>query len=134
MSKRAFLAIPAVFITWSVVDFIVHELILRETYEQAKEIFRPMEEMNIPLIYFTVLVASIVFVFIYARFFAEKNVTAAGIYGLAFGLAVGTSMGFATYATMKISYDMAQVWFLGTVLETTLAGLLMGWIVERRTP
>ena len=134
MSKRAFLAIPAVFITWLVVDSIVHRLILGGQYEQLKHLFRPWAEMKMCVICLTVLVASIMFVFIYARFFAEKNVKTAGIYGLAFGLAAGTSMGFGSYAAMPIPYDMAQIWFLGTVAEAILGGLLMGWIVEKRTP
>jgi len=131
MVKRAVLAVLVVFITWSLVDFIVHGLVLRATYEATAELWRPMDEMNLGLIRFAVLVSSIAFVTIYARFFAEKGIKTAVEYGVWFGLASGTSMGCGTYAMMPIPYNMALAWFLGTLFETTLGGLLAGLIIEK---
>jgi hypothetical protein len=90
-----------------------------------------MEEMKMGLIYFTVVVSSIVFVLIYARFFAEKGISTGLIYGILFGVGAGVPMGYGTYAVMPIPYEMALVWFLGSVVEGTLAGVLVGLIVRR---
>jgi hypothetical protein len=128
--KRAVLAIISVFVVWSILDFIIHGLILSATYQATAALWRPMQEMKIGLLYFTVFVSSMVFVFIYARFIAEKGIGTAVKFGLLFGLGVGVSMGYGSYAVMPIPYKMALVWFLGTVVETTLGGLLLGLIIR----
>lgn len=130
MAKRAVLAVVAVFVTWSVVDFIVHGVILRATYEAAPELWRPVGEMKMGLIHFAVLVFSIAFVTIYVRFFAEHGIKTGVQYGLWLGLGTGMSMGYCTYAVMPIPYNMALIWFLATVVEMTLGGLLLGLIVS----
>lgn len=39
-------------------------------------------------------------------------------------------MGYGTYSFMPIPYLLALGWFLGTVVETTVAGALVGWIIK----
>jgi hypothetical protein len=63
----------------------------------------------------------------HARFDPEVFVS---IYGLLFGVAMGIGMGYGTYAVMPIPYSMALTWFLGTVVEATVGGLLAGLIVR----
>lgn len=132
--RRPLLAILAVFLTWRVLGFIIHGLILGRTYQATAELWRPMEEISTGLMGLVSLVCSIVFVTIYARYFARKGIKTGIEYGLLFGLATGISMGYGTYAVMPIPYHMALVWFLGTLAETTLAGLLLGLIIEKKAP
>ncbi len=128
MLKRYLLAVLAVFISWSVLDYVIHELILGASYVATAELWRPMEEMKMGLLSFVTLVSSIAFVGIYAGFFAEKGIGTGLKYGLLFGLAAGVSMGYGSYAVMPIPYYMALTWFLGIMVEATVAGLLIGWI------
>ena len=51
-------------------------------------------------------------------------------YGALFGVAVGLGMGYGSYAVMPLTHTIALVWFLGTVVETTVAGVLLGLIVK----
>ena len=129
--KRALIAIILVFGMWCMLDFIIHVRILGPTYQATAQLWRPMKEMKMGLIYFTVFVSSLVFVTIYARFFTEKGICTAVKYGLLFGLGFGIPMGYGTYAIMPIPYKMALTWFLGTVAETTLGGLLLGLIIKK---
>jgi hypothetical protein len=70
------------------------------------------------------------FVSIYALYVAPKSIQRALTYGLLFGVAMGIGMGYGTYAVMPIPYSMALTWFLGTVVEATVGGLLAGLIVR----
>jgi hypothetical protein len=130
MIKRAVLAILVVFILWTMLDFVIHDVILGSAYQATAALWRPMEEMKMWLVYFSVLISSIVFVFIYARYFAKKGIGTGIQYGLLYGLAAGISMGYGTYAVMPIPYYMALTWFLGTVVETTLGGILTATIIK----
>jgi hypothetical protein len=129
--KKTILAILAVFVTWAVLDFVIHGLILGSTYAATPQLWRPMAEMKMGLMYFTVLVVAASFVYIYARFIAEKGVRTAVLYGLIFGIATGVGMGYGTYSVMPIPYPMAFVWFVGSVVEFTIGGLVTGLIIKK---
>jgi hypothetical protein len=130
MVKRIVLAVLAVFVAWSVLDFVIHGVILAQTYRNTAQLWRPMEQMKMGLMHAVVLICSAVFVCLYAFFVGKKSVAKAVGFGLLFGLGTGISMGYGTYSVMPIPYNMALVWFLGTVVEGTVAGLLAGSIVK----
>jgi hypothetical protein len=118
------------FIVWSVLDFFIHELILGSAYEATAQLWRPMDEMKMYLIHFTVLISSIIFVYIYVQFFAKKDMVSALRYGLLVGLWIGISMGYGSYAVMPILYKIALVWFLGTLVKFTTGGLILGLTIK----
>ena len=130
MFKRIVLAVVAVFVAWSVMDIVIHGVILAPTYKETAQLWRPEKEMKMGLMHAVLLISSTVFVCLYAFFVGKKSVTTAVKFGLLFGIGVGISMGYGTYAVQPIPYKIAMTWFLGTVAETTVAGLLTGWIVK----
>ena len=130
MLKRIIPAALAVFVTWSVMDIIIHGVILAETYKATAQLWRPMGEMKMGLMHVVMLITALVFVTLYARFVDKKSVGTAVRFGLLFGVGTGISMGFGTYAVQPIPEKIAFTWFLGTVAETTVAGLVTGWLVK----
>lgn len=72
---------------------------------------------------------SICFVSIY-RYFIESKSLASGIkFGLIFGIATGVSMGFGSYSYMPIPLSLAFSWFIGSVVEMTTAGIIVGLMI-----
>ena len=130
MVKKTVMAIIAVFIFWSIIDFVIHGVILSEAYKATDELWRPMEEMKMSLMRIVVFISSIIFVLIYSLFFAEKNITSGLKYGLLYGAGAGISMGYGSYAVMPMPYDMAFTWFIGVLIEAALGGLITGWIIR----
>lgn len=130
MCKRIVLAILAVFVAWTVMDIVIHGVILGPTYQATAQIWRPMAEMKMGLIRVVTLISAAVFVSIYAKFVSEKSVKTAVKYGLLFGIGAGISMGYGTYAVLPMPYKIAMVWFIGTVCEAAVGGLITGAIVR----
>ena len=130
--KKSLIAVAAVFILWEVLDFILHQQILMSTYEETASLWRPMEEMmsKMWIMHMVVLISAAVFVYIYVRFFAEKNMGSAVKYGIVYGIAVGMGMGYGTYTVMPIPYTLAMGRFWGTVVESALAEVVLGAIVK----
>jgi hypothetical protein len=89
-----------------------------------------MNEMKMGLLYFTTFIVAILFVSIYSLLISNKGLVTGIKYGLLFGLAFGISMGYGSYAVIPVPYFMALTWFLGTVVEVTIGGLLLGAIVK----
>jgi hypothetical protein len=128
--KKTLLAIVAVFVSWQILDFVIHNVILGSTYAATQELWRPMEEMKMGLMMFVSLVSAACFVLVYDWFFKEKNMMVGIKYGLIFGIGAGISMGYGTYSVQPIMYFTALGWFLGAVVETTVAGLITGLIIK----
>ncbi len=129
--KRIVLAILAVFVAWSALDFVIHGLILASSYEATARLWRPMNEMKMGVLYLAVLINALVFVCIYALLVAEKGIGRGAKYGLLFGLGTGFSMGFGTYSFMPIPLHMAVAWFIGTLVETLVGGIIVGSIIRK---
>jgi len=129
--KRIVLAVLAVFVAWSALDFVIHGLILATSYEATARLWRPMNEMKMGVLYLAVLINALVFVCIYALLVAEKSIGTGAKYGLLFGLGTGFSMGFGTYSFMPIPLHMAVAWFIGTLVETLVGGIIVGSIIRK---
>jgi hypothetical protein len=130
MLKRIVLAVLAVFVAWSVLDFVIHGVVLMSTYQDTAQLWRPKKDIRMGLLQIVKLVSATVFVCLYAFFVGKKSVATGLKFGLLFGLGAGISMGYGTYAVMPIPYKIAIVWFAGTVVDAAVAGLLTGLIVK----
>ncbi len=130
MKKKVFLAAVVVFVLWSVMDFIVHGVILKSAYASTASLWRPMAEMKMGLTYVTVFIAALAFSAIYGYLAGKKSIMTGFTYGLLYGIAVGVGMGYGSYSVMPIPYSMALTWFLSTVIEGILGGVLLGAIIK----
>lgn len=129
MLKQLIWAVIAVFVSWSLLDFLIHGIFLKSSYQATANLWRPEEEMNMPLMSMVTLIFSICFVSIY-KFLINPKSLATGIkYGLIFGLATAISMGFGSYCYMPISLSLAFSWFAASLVEITIAGVLVGLII-----
>jgi hypothetical protein len=129
MTKKIIFATLAVFVTWAILDYLIHGMMLRSTYQANEMLWRPTEEMKMVLMYLVTLLAALVFVTIYARLVSPKNVARGLGFGLLFGVGTGISIGHGTYAIQPIPYYVALTWFLSTAIEATIAGLITGLII-----
>lgn len=129
--KRTILSVLAVFLAWSALDFVIHGVILQSSYMATAQLWRPMNQMKMPVMYLAVLIASLSFVAVYARFFAHTGIRTGAEYGAWFGLGAGVSMGYGTYSVMPIPYAMALGWFLGTLVEGVAAGIIVGFVIRK---
>jgi predicted cobalt transporter CbtA len=130
---RIILAILAVFVAWSALDFIMHGVILAAAYQATAQLWRPMNQMKMTVLHVTTLIAAIVFVILYVRLISPRNVIRGLEYGLLFGLAAGVSMGFGTYSVMPVPLYMAIVWLVGSIVEMALGGIIVGAMIQEES-
>lgn len=130
MDKRTILAVAAVFLAWSLLDVVIHQLILMGEYGATADLWRPPDEIMIGLIYVVTLISAGVFVSIYKLLICRKELGRAIQYGLLYGVAVGIGMGYGSYAVMPLTQTIALTWFLSTVVQGGVAGALLGLIVK----
>jgi len=134
MAKRLILGILAVFVAWQILDFVIHGLILASTYAATPSLWRPMDQMKMWLMRVVGLVSAICFVAIWTYLVSPKSLSKGVLYGLIFGIGAGVAMGYGSYSMMPMPYCLALGWFLGTLVEATVGGLLVGLIVKASAP
>lgn len=130
MMRNSIIAGVIIFILWAVIDFIMHGIILGNAYAETANLWRPMEEMSMGLIYLVTAVSVATFTAIYALFIADKSMKTALGYSLLFGIGAGFSMGYGSYAAMPLPQMIAHTWFLGAIIKTVLAGAVLGAVVK----
>jgi hypothetical protein len=91
-----------------------------------------MAQMKMGLMYVTVLIAAFMFVLIYGGLITPRTPASGCKFGLLYGIGVGVGMGYGTYSVMPIPYSMALAWFLGSVAEAALGGVLLGLIFREK--
>lgn len=130
MIKRTIWATLAVFMTWSILDYLIHQILLKSTYQATSHLWRPEQEMNMVLMTSITLVLSLCFVAIYSYLVNPKSLSNGIKYGMILGFALGLSMGFGSYSYMPIPFSLAVSWFVASFVEFILAGALIGLIVK----
>ena len=130
MLKRNLLAIIAVFVVWSILDYLIHGMLLQSSYEATANLWRPMEEMNPFLCYGVKLGFSICFVLIYDLLISEKSLHNGIKFGLLLGLGNGLMGGLGSYVYMPIPLMLAEAWFAAALVQTVVSGAIVGALIK----
>ena len=128
MNKKFLMGTIGVFVSWVLLDYLMHEVILKSAYAATSNLWRP--EMNMVLIFVVTFIAAAAFTFIYAELVGNKSTSTALKYGLVWGIGAGVSFAYGTYAVMDIPYTMALTWFIGTIVEGLAAGYVVSMLVK----
>jgi L-cystine uptake protein TcyP (sodium:dicarboxylate symporter family) len=76
------------------------------------------------------VIVIVVLIYMYDKLVANKSLNKGLLFGLLYGIATGVSMGYGTYSVQPIPYHMALIWFLGSAVRATVAGLWLGLFVK----
>jgi len=130
MLKNTIISIIAIFIAWAILDYVIHGMMLQQTYAATAQLWRPMDEMKVPLMYLVTLAYITCFVLIYAIFIRNKSLFTGVKFGALYGAAAGISMGFGSFSYMPIPLSLAFSWFAGMLVKSVIAGALAGLILK----
>ena len=126
---RPLLAALAILVAWTLLDFLLHRLLLAPVYDASQGLWRPFDQMNVALIYAVTFVLIGVFVGIYKFLVRPKSIRAGLLLGAFIGLALGVSAGFGTFIHMPIPIALAWGWFIGGWLKGLAAGAIVGALI-----
>ncbi len=128
--KRFLLAALAVFVTFQVTDYIVHMLILSETYASIPEVWRPDMMDKMYIMYITGAVLAILFTYIFAKGYQGKGIMEGVRYGLVIGLLMTIVGSFNQYAVYPLPYELVLQWFLYGLVQFIIAGIVVSLIYK----
>jgi len=129
--KNLIVGTVVVFIAWMAMDFLFHGNFLKQTYEQTASLWRPPAEMKMGVNAVVVFLMAAMFTAIYVWLVGNKSLFRGLLYGLLFGIALGASVGFGIYSFMPLPYNLALSWFGISVVESLVAGGLLGLFASK---
>jgi hypothetical protein len=127
--KRPLSAGLAILVAWTVIDTLLHRLVLAPIYEASASLWRPLDQLNVALIYGVTFVLIGVFVGVFRVLVRPKSFRAGVALGAFVGLALGVASGFGTFIHMPIPLSLAWGWFLGGWVKGLVAGGIVGAVI-----
>jgi hypothetical protein len=129
MLIRLFLTGLAILFAWTIVDILMHRLLLRPLYEENPTLWRPFNQLNVVLIYAVTFTLIAIFVLTYWLLISPKSLGAGIGFGAMLGLALGLGSGGGTYIHMPIPRALALGWLAGGWLKGVIAGAILGALI-----
>jgi hypothetical protein len=121
-------------VAMTVMDSILHGVLLKGIYVATAALWRPEAEMLklLPVGMLSTLFLCLILVYIYHRGYEGAGSGLAE--GLRFGFWIGLFMGVPgcvwAYITVPIPLNLAVFWFVGSLVEFLVAGMLIGLIYK----
>lgn len=133
-TKRFIYTLVAVFVLLEIMNFIVHGLILADTYvsEELKAIFRPQDEMSgmMWMVWLADLVWAFFFTFIFVKGYENKGIWEGVRYGLYMGIFVSLVGAFQSYAMSPLTFSLVIQWFIYGFIEALILGMSAAYIYK----
>jgi hypothetical protein len=123
----------AVLITFEVLEYLIHGVLLSPTYQSLSSLWRPDMMSKMWIIHLTTVISAFFFTFIFSKGYEGKGVAEGGRYGLYIGFWLSTLMAYGTYAMIAIPYSLAVQWFIYGLIEYVAAGVVLALVFAAQT-
>lgn len=132
-NKTFWLAVAAVYIVGQAAGFLVHQVMLADTYQALAHLWRPEAEMMgmMWMMFVTGALYSFFFCLIYSLGFAGNGVAGGVKYGLLIGLFMSVPMAIDNYVIYPIPSSLALSWMISGLAMFVIYGAIVGAIYKR---
>ena len=126
MHKKVIPAFIAVYVAMSLLNFLIHSVMLKETYMGlvASGMMRPESDGTMWIYFVTALIASFFFTLLFSKGYEGKGIGEGIRYGLYAGLFISIPFAYDSYASYPLPYSLALQWFLYTTIEYVILGVV----------
>jgi len=127
MHKKVIPGFIAVYIVMNLLNYLIHQVMLKETYMKLVEMkmMRGEDAGTMWIFFVTALIVSFFFTLIFSKGYEGKGIGEGVRFGLYAGLMMATPFAYDTYASMEIPYDLALQWFLYTTISYIILGVVV---------
>ncbi len=130
-TKRLLLTALAVFVFIFAYEWVFHGILLKDTYAQTPNLWRPETELmqHFHWLVLGQIVIALMFTVVFAQGFAAGGVAA----GIKLGIFVGLlrlGLDLITYAVQPLPVNLIVSWFFGGLIEAAATGAIAGAIFK----
>lgn len=121
------------FVLWSVIDLLVHGVMLHAAYQETLHLWRPEDQVHALLMSAVTLFFGFMLVVTYGYYVVPKSLATGLGFGAALGIGVGVLVGLGSFAYMPIPLYLAIAWCLVNFVKIALAGLIARQLIKEPT-
>ena len=129
-NKTFWIGWVVVFVLLQAIGFVIHGLLMDDTYKSLASVFRPEEQMNSMMWIMMISAALVVFVFCYV--FTQGREGTGVMEGVRYGTLMGLFLALPTsidaYVIYPITQELAAVWFISAVVSLRRGGAVVAVI------
>ena len=129
--KKMLIGFVAVFITLEVLDAIIHGGILMSTYMAMQNVWRTDMMAKMWVLHVVRIITAFFFVVIFSKGYENKGIMEGLRYGFYVGMIVSSGFAFGSYASYPIPHMLAIHWFLLTLVEYLIAGVVIAQVYKQ---
>ena len=127
--KQQLTATLIIFSIWTVLNYFFHHIILGEFYTANEQLWLPLSEMKIGLLYGVNFISALLFVSIYYHLISKKTMRNAIRLGTLIGLSFSI-VWIGCYGSMLVPFKTIVVWALAAIVNFIVAGGITGFFVK----
>ncbi len=130
--KKVLIGFVAVFVTLEVLDYIIHGVILMNTYTGMQNVWRTDMMQKMWILHFVKLVTAFFFTYIFSKGYEGKGIMEGIRYGFYLGMIVSSGFAFGSYVSYSIHYQLALQWFFYSLAEYIIAGIVVALVFGQK--
>jgi len=134
MHKKVIPGFIVVYIAMSLMNFVIHDVILKETYMGlvATGLMRSEADGMVWIYFVTALVVSFFFTLIFSKGYEGKGIGEGVRFGLYAGVLIAVQFAYDSYASYPLPYGLALQWFCYTTVEYIILGAIVAAVFGRQ--
>ena len=131
INKTFWFGFVAVFIVMHVIGYVVHVVMMDDTYTALGTLFRPKEEMNsmMWMMFLSGAVLVFLFCYIFTKGYEGKGVMEGARYGALMGVFLAL-VNVDQHVIYPLPATVAAIWFVTVVVSMTIAGAVFAAIYK----
>jgi len=131
-NKTFWIGFVAVYVLTNAMGFLIHGVMLSDTYDALAAVFRPKEQMDSMM--WIMLLSAAVLLFIFCYIFTQGREGTGVMEGVRYGALIGVLLALPTsvdaFVIYPITEQLAVIWFVSTVVTMMIAGALFAAIYK----
>ena len=131
-NKTFWIGFVAVYVVMMAIGYLIHEVMLADTYEALAAIFRPKEQMDSMMWIMILSGTAVIFLFcyIFTKGCEGKGVVEGVRYGALMGLFLGFPTSVDAYVIYPLTQELAVIWFVSSVVGMMIGGAVFAAIYK----
>lgn len=132
INKSFWIGFIVVYIVWQVIGYVVHGIMLADTYTNMWQVLRPQSEIDslMWVMFISSALYLLLFCYIFTKGYEGKGIGEGLRFGLLMGLFLSIPMSLDQYAIYPISSNIAVIWFVSGVVSFMIAGAVFAAIYK----
>ncbi len=131
-NKTFWIGYVVVYLVMQALGYVIHEVMMGDTYEKLAAIFRPEAEMQSMM---WIMMASsalmmLMFCYIFTRGHEGKGISEGVRYGVLIGLLMAGPMAIDPHVIFPVPGNVAMIWLISGIATLTIAGAIFAAIYK----